>query len=173
MQINRQIVNDEQKEKQLNRLREGYTWYGVMTIWNAEAIADRLRKMLEGKQYTFVSDNDFFGPERPPEVRTSQYLHGHKNSEVAGDGFNVDFSMLAKDHAHVMVCDTYGVWSFSSTTEDQNNHEDYHQPYVHFDADYGVERFSVVHRALGGNLLRWVVMVERPTHLAEAFRECA
>ena len=45
-------------------------------------------------------------------------------------------------------------------------HQGYAQPYLRF--DHGGDRLSIVHRAPAGNLLRWVVMVERVNAIQEA-----
>ncbi len=142
--INRDIV--------LSRIRDyDRRWFGVMTTWNAEEIANRLRVLLSGKLFTFVTVNGNMNETLPPEVRTSQTMT------------SVQFSMLAPDHAHVVVNDSYGVWGLSSTTEDCFNVGDYKNPYFIFERD----SVAIVHRSMAGGLLRWVATVEYPERLTE------
>ena len=161
---NTDTPTDEQiREAQLARLNnDSREWYGVMTVWNAEAIAKRLQRLLAHKRYTFVAVNNGLDDASVPDVRASQQLNGHKASKGPGTPENISFSMLSENHAHIVVCDTYGVWGISSTSEDPWNHDDYKSPYVHFSLCYG-NKFSVVHRAPAGHILRWVVAVEEST----------
>lgn len=56
------------ESREVQRIRSGRDWSGYLTLENFDAVAGRLREMLEGKRYTWVSCNeglrDFF-----PEVR--------------------------------------------------------------------------------------------------------
>lgn len=146
----------------LERLNSDGEWFGDMTLENAEAIADRLRKMLTGRRFTFVSVNSGFSETSIPDVRNGQMLDGHVDSKGIGTGENVSFSMLADDHAHIVVCDTYGVWGLSVTA--RKYEERYHQPYVKFArrTRYCGESMAVIHRNGDGDILRWVVVVEHP-----------
>jgi hypothetical protein len=139
--------------RQTARITESFSWYGTMTTWNAAAIADRLRQLLAGKRYTFVAING--GCPYSPDVRTRQILRGGRGLRLDGDAQNICLH-LSEGCANIVGCDSYGVWSFSSTTTDMHSFNEYRQPYCTFND----REFRVTHRAPCGDILVWVFALE-------------
>lgn len=163
------VMSDQEwRDRQIDWINSERDWFGVMTLWNAEAIAKRLQRMLAGKKYTWVAVNSYFSESSPPEVRTGQYLRGSNSSKGPGTAENVSLSMSSEHHAHIGVCDSYGFWGLSSTTDD-NDSENYRQPYLVFECRRGNPMVSIVHQAPAGHLLRWVIAVEPCTVTKEDY----
>lgn len=155
------------------RIASGRDWFGYLTLENFDAIAARVRALLEGRRYTWVSCNeglrDFF-----PEVRTGQEMEKlviHDRSDL-GDGVTM---------AHFTVCDTYGVWGLDTTVADQRAAEQKRKAawdsaneagrrrraenrgltYVHFTRGrYDQGRIEIQHHNGYGDRLYWVIAVE-------------
>jgi hypothetical protein len=132
---------------------ESVEWFGTMTIENTDQIVARLRRMLEGKKYTFVAANEFF--RYKPEVRTGQRLDpkGCKGGDALmlfSDDVNGKFKGFS-------VGDIHGVWGCTTTATNEHKHDNYNNPYFHFEWDHTV---TITHRAPAGHLLYWVVAVE-------------
>lgn len=141
----------------LRRLKSGRDWYGYLTLDNFDAVVERIREMLTGHRYTWVSCHegmrDFF-----PEVRTGQRLSQDLvvNRERLEDG---------RDWAHLTVGDTYGVWGLSTTVPDQatacQRGEDKSMTRLHFKhGRYDQGRIEIEHHNAYGDRLYWVVSVE-------------
>lgn len=159
----------------LRRLKSGRDWYGYLTLENFDAVTERIREMLTGHRYTWVSCHeglrDFF-----PEVRTGQRLSQDLvvNREPLEDG---------TDWAHLTVADTYGVWGLSTTVPDQATARERRQAawdgadegkrasgkweaglsmtYLHFKHGRHDEgRIEIEHRNGYGDRLYWVISVE-------------
>jgi hypothetical protein len=148
-------------------------WHGYLTLENFDAVAERIKAMLTGVRYTWVACNsglrDYF-----PEVRTGQQmdkltLSGRKTYE---DG----------PHAHLSVCDSYGVWGLSTSIADDKaayrrrdeawaaageearasgTWEDKRLTWVKIDRGrYDAGRIEITHYAPAGYRLYWVIAVE-------------
>jgi hypothetical protein len=117
-------------------LIDRHTWFGDLDMENAQAIRDRIQRMLAGKRYTFVAVNRDH-PGHRIDVRTDQRLDGEVR--IALDGF-----------PHIYANDTYGMWGFSTITEEK-------APYVSFEGDY-----KIIIRQLNGykEHLEWVIVVQ-------------
>lgn len=162
------------ESREVQRIRSGRDWSGYLTLENFDAVAGRLREMLEGKRYTWVSCNeglrDFF-----PEVRPGMEMEKiviHDRSDI-GYGCTM---------AHLTVCDTYGVWGLDATVPDQKTaHErrqaawerasdearsagrwqDRGMTHIHFDRTrYDQGQLKVEHHNGYGDRLYWVIAVE-------------
>lgn len=151
----------EAASRDVQRLESERDWHGFLTTENAEAVAARLRRLLGGRRYTFVSANeglrDYF-----PEVRTGQRLRDDGASAYTyGDGGRC---------AGVSVQDTYGSWGVHSDAADQSGaHRRVHDAsgrgtvdknlaYLHFKHD----RVEVEHFAPAGFRLYWLAVIEWP-----------
>jgi hypothetical protein len=143
----------------LRRLKGDRDWSGYLTLDNFEAVADRLRKLLDGHPYTWVACNEGFGYR--PEVRPGLLME------------KVAATLLAPDHGHITVADTYGVWGLSAhwpTRADAYAAGSYDEAikrgaHVAFKSDRYGEQFSAEHFAPTGSRLYWTVAVE---HRGEA-----
>lgn len=95
-------------------MRDSY--YGNLTVANAEQFVERLREMLTGKRYTFITVNASL--DNIPDVRVHQQLGGRINTEpgVADNIRLYPVEYLANESAYqnLNVCDTYGVWSLTT-----------------------------------------------------------
>lgn len=104
-------MDTETKSPDIKRLESDRDWYGYLTLDNCDAVAGRIRSMLAGQRYTWVSCNeglrDYF-----PEVRTGQRLR---------DDVRIDRDTLdgGTEWAHISAGDTYGVWGLGTTVPDQ------------------------------------------------------
>ncbi len=125
-----------------------YARYGNLTAENIEAFTERLREMLVGKSFTFVSVNE--GQGWRPEVRVGQRLKpGHGD-----DGITLypPKDEERPDWRHMTVHDTYGSWGFQTGGEDKPT-------YFFFD---GPNRLLVEHYASAGWKMYWSITVEEP-----------
>jgi hypothetical protein len=100
-------------------------WYATLDKSNAAAFVTRLKVLLEGKMFTFISVNDHLGTR--PNVRINQCLEGRsvrpgdnnrppsRETYPAGSAANIGLSFSddpdLPDYIHILVCDTYGIWS--------------------------------------------------------------
>jgi hypothetical protein len=151
-------------EAELQRIRSGGRWSGYLTLENAEAVAGRIRVLLEGRTYVFVSYlegmNGGF-----PEVRM-----GRQVEELTLDRKPLD---NGQDYACIRVVDTCGVWDLSTTAADQKTAWDHAEKarnetgksgvaaYVRFTSgDSGERRAEILQRNGLGEQLRWVVGVQ-------------
>lgn len=123
-------------------------WFGVLTISNVEQVADLLRRLLAGKNYTWVATNE--GYAWKPEVRLSQRIK---------PGWPDKDPITVHQHetwAHLIVCDTYGVWSLSTHSLDGHYDGKFTDPYFSFERD----RVTITHRVPAGHLCHWLLVVE-------------
>jgi len=118
------------------------TSFGMLTIANAETVAQMLRDLLENTEYVFVSSIE----SREPRVRVGQRLDDH-------NAITVRYDELRK-YASVYVNDTYGLWGMSTVLLDDEKYDPaFNNPYVSF-KDGGV---TITHRAPCGDKICWVV----------------
>ena len=138
-------------------------WFGNLSKDNADLFVARLKKLLAGKRYTFLSYNEAFGSRI--EVRTNQALKGRSTKPWGrvtypfGSADNIGLSIgaddsddpktraLLADHVHVMINDTYGVASLSTDTYFVFSPEMRNEP----------ERVSLTFKAGAGNEITWVL----------------
>lgn len=57
---------------ELDRISSGRRWAGFLTLANAEAVAGRIRTLLEGNRYPFAACGEISGSFPRVEVRTRQ-----------------------------------------------------------------------------------------------------
>lgn len=130
----------------MTRKIDRLNWYGTLTIENIEAVVNLLKRLLEGKRYTFVACNEGRRNFRP-EVRTSQQLTGTFKT----------WEGEKKDFAGFNVSDTYGVWDLSTSRHDSDGYDpSFNAPYIVFERN----KVTITHRAPTGTLLYWCVAVE-------------
>ena len=122
-------------------------WYGVPTVANLEAIARRLKRLLEGHTYTFVAVNDYFGPLPRPEVRTSQRLS--PESSIHNRAIYTHYG-IDKTWGSIGVNDTYGVWSIDTSDN----------PERPISVSFESRKLTIDHYAASGNHLIWVIALE-------------
>ena len=141
----------EHSARELGRERD---WFGYLTTANYQAVAERIRRMLAGKRYTWV-DADAMGGYRP-RVRTRQEMESVTAKLLTGEN-------LTRPYAHITVSDTYGVWGIDSGEASQSEAhaaEPKRRTYLHFTRDRYGERLEIEHYAISGNHLWWVVAAE-------------
>ena len=119
-------------------------WSGKLTVHNIEDVADRIWRVIEGKPYTFVANNEAHGGLRP-EVRVAQQaskIRTWYEEEKKFGGFHVD--------------DSYGVWGCSTNAQDDAYEPAGENPYI----EITDTRIEIRHRAPAGHKLYWVIAVE-------------
>lgn len=140
------------RNREIQRIASGRDWSGYLTLENFEAVAARLRTMLDGRPYTWVACNEGFGYR--PEVRPGLRMD------------KVEANLLAPDHGHLMVRDSYGVWGLSTSWPTRTavyesgvtcDEAVKRGPHVGFKSDRYGEQFSAEHFALIGARLFWTV----------------
>ena len=129
----------------------GLNWYGMLTVENIEKVAETLRQLLKEKKYTFVACNE--GMDFKPEVRTGQQL----KPSTKGDPINVYFDEESKRFASFNVCDSYGVWSCSTSLHTDDYDHEFKNPYIVFEWN----KVTITHRAGSGSKIYWVCAIER------------
>lgn len=153
-------------ERRLRKLREGYDWYGLFSIENAEAVAARIRTMLDGKSYTFVAQNTAHSA-HSLDVRA--HLRANGNGMRSSDPFSLSVGPLndGTPWAHFFVHDTYGTWGITTThaTErEARNHQSEGKTnwtYLHFEGmDNGHAKITIEQFNGYNEKLRWVIAVE-------------
>lgn len=82
-------------------------WFCYLTVENAEHVAEHLRLILGGNEYVWAEMNDGL-PGLGLRVDT-----GRRLTPATNDPSGVTCH-LGDDHAHITVCDTYGVWGLTS-----------------------------------------------------------
>jgi hypothetical protein len=120
-------------------------WIGNLTIENVNEVADRLKELLIGKIYTFVSCNEL--DRFKPNVKTGQKLEDNNPIRV----WKGDYS------TGIHVNDSYGVWGFNTVLHEGEKNENLKVPYIIFEGN----QIRIEHRAPGGNILYWVVALEK------------
>lgn len=109
--------------------------YGELTSTNIEQFAEKMRGMLEGKPYIFVSANEALGYR--PEIRQNQKLE------------SLRVCRYSDTHSGVMF--TYGVGSISAGEGARFT----------FDHEHDPQELRVEHKAPAGNAMWWVWKVQR------------
>ncbi len=137
-------------------------WFDELSKDNVDLFVDRLKKLLAGKRFTFLTYNEAFGSRI--EVRTNQALRGRSTRSwgnvtypfgsadnigvhTADDNDDPKTRALLSDYVHVIINDTYGVASFSTGTYFVFSPEMRNEP----------ERVSLTFKAGAGNEITWVL----------------
>lgn len=128
------------------------SWYGDMTIANIDAIYERIKAMLDGKRYTFATNN-FYTPEPKPEVRTSQSIT--KMYPVTKDDIYFD-KVYGGKYAHFGFSDQYCTWRYWVNEYVPEMNFEKKNPRIYFDYD----KFTVYWYAPAGHIIIDVVAVE-------------
>jgi hypothetical protein len=141
-------------------------------------VHERLKKMLDGRRYTFVAYNTDFG-HMSADVRTGQRLDpsGTRN----GQALTLSLEPLSdgRPWAHIMAHDTYGVWGIDTThpTEAEAHDDRWHAKktgtYLVFDGfgDQGPAKVVIEQYNGYGQKLRWIIATEYETAHERAERE--
>lgn len=143
-------------------------WFGTLTVENAHAVTSMIHAILDGTTYTNVTVHEpcksYYGR---VEVRTNQKLT--PKDTTSGDAVKC---ILYKDeplgpgekdwpgrdrHVHIMINDTYGCHSLSSSAGVDGNHNDYEHAYIVFEWD----KVTVKHKSGAGAVMTWVFAVCR------------
>jgi len=112
--------------------KEGVTWFGPITDWNIEAIADRLRLMLIGKRHTKAKLMTMFSPQDSMDLTTHLYVEEIKVSEKA-----------------IFFHDSKSVWYIDSTK----------CRYIVF-SNEGFGQIKIVQDHNKNDLLVWILAIE-------------
>lgn len=130
------------------RLTGDAQWFGYLTLENVDAVADRIRRMLDGHRYTWVAVNEAF--ERP-EVRTSQVMEKVEVFRSRDDSYG--------ELAGITVLDTYGVWGPDTTAPDERTaaqQPERDRAYMVIDHN----KIEIKHFVPAGSRLYWVIALE-------------
>lgn len=138
---------------------DGSTWYGCLTVENAELVAARIQRLLSGRLYSWAYD--CLSPDSDLDLRTSLKI---RNGEVR--------ATVAADHAMVGWSDAAGSHDLYSAIRDRAHEVDLSYEdkrrrgvWLHFEG----ERFSIDSFAIGGTRCRSTVRVEYPEHLSDDY----
>lgn len=123
-------------------------WSGFVTVENADAIADRIRRFLGGRIYTWFTVSEFF--RWRPEVRTLQSME-----RVSVERRKTDDDT---DDVWITIVDTYSVTWLNSRCADQAAarlaDEKTDHAFVEFKRDY----LQIAHRTPAGDRLFWTIV---------------
>lgn len=142
----------------LKRLTTEAEWWGCLTLENLDLVAERLRKLLDGRRYTFVASNEglrqYF-----PEVRTGLALRDR--GVTASRSTMDDGSILG----HLNVSDSYGSWGMFTTVPDVTaahalSYDEQRKQGTYLHIKYG--KVEIEHFAPVGARLYWVATLEPP-----------
>ena len=136
-------------------------WYDTLTQANVVQFADRLKRLLGGKEFTFIAVNEAFGTDA--KIRVRQILEGRSivpnswNTHPDGSPENIGVTATSDsptipDWCHVLVCDSYGVWSMSNGARFCFSPETRYEP----------ERVTITFKAGAGNEITWTVYPTGP-----------
>lgn len=131
-------------------------WYGMLCAENFDAVAERMRRMLEGRWYTFVSANSYredSGEFRDYDVHTGNrltvpmrlntYEGGHRRMSFADQSY------------------CWGLQTAASTEQDAREGSIYDRVKLAFnDHRNRGESVTIDHYAPAGYRLLWTVVVE-------------
>jgi len=115
----------------------------TVTVKDIPEVASLIHEVLDGHKYVFVAVNEGFGYR--PEVHTDQECR----KVSYWQNFESDI------YAGLNVCDTYGVWGFS-TTQIEGYDATYQNPFVTIEH----RKIEITHRAPCGYLLRWLIQIQ-------------
>lgn len=101
-------------------------WCRILTPENAQEVADRLLRLLDGKYFTFTT-NSPFGKDTCPNIRLAP--------EQTRSGKAIEVSHLGPGHVQVRISTTDSVSSFSTY---HDNRPGYHNPRV------GIAKYTAV-----------------------------
>jgi hypothetical protein len=119
-------------------------WAGLLTVENAEWIADRMRSLLIGRSYVSVSASEHAWP----SVMTGQMLHQTNPILVFRN------RICDRDVALIQLYDSHGVWQFPSS---QSSVDDVDNTAMSFNFEH--RKMSVAFRRDGLNV-HWVFACE-------------
>lgn len=135
----------------LQRLTDGRDWYGVLTLENLDAVADRIRSMIgDGQPYSWTDVNEGLGWR--PYLRTSQ----------VAEKIDVTRSDLddGRTLGHITVCDTYGVWGIDTLFADQEAARGKKERDLTFVSFERRGQLRITHYAPAGWLMYWLIAPE-------------
>lgn len=148
-------------------------WFGYLTVDNYKDVAERIRRMLTGKRYTFVAMNHAFTTEvQPPrlEARAGQRMKRARYNEPGSEITIHDEGELGL--YGFTVSDTYGIWGVSTDKTDQSpvyldsNPSgkpigDYHAAlWTAYISIEGMRQIRIVQRAPAGHRIEWIIAVD-------------
>jgi len=123
-------------------------WEGILTIDNVQEVADRIRKLLEGKKYTFVTVNELRGFK--PRVHTGQRLR--KSSDA------VSIHTDGQARAGFNVLDTHSAWGCTTNLIEGTFDPEIHICFEQNNRDG--DRMMITRQTEGGPKFFWVAAVE-------------
>jgi hypothetical protein len=148
-------------------------WHGYLTLDNADAVVERLNRMLVGRHYTFVTQLGYVDGHgaHEPEVRTSNQLVGPGSVSTPStprlpamkfahfdDGdysWSLSTSCASQADAHDVVS------RYNARPGGERGRADYRElTHLWF---YGDLRVQITYHAPSGARVVWVVAVEDPT----------
>lgn len=142
---------EQQMSAEARRLASDRAWFGYLTMENLDAVADRIRRMLDaGQRYTWVAVNE--GRGYKPEVRTGQVA-------MKVEAWRLETGSSGEPYGGITVNDTYGTWGIHTTAIDQRAAQKQvsrDKAFIHI--EHG--QIRVEHYAPAGHRLRWVAALE-------------
>lgn len=159
-------MTTESKSPDVAGLESGRDWYGYLTLDNAEAVAARLRRLLDCKRFTFVKVNGGYR-HWYPEVSTGERLAGEGEGithSVLGDGRHA----IYMHHSGSTGClytdapdgDTAHQRNIDACVPDSERRGDWLWDKNLTYARIKQDRAEIEHYSPGGNRLYWVIVLE-------------
>lgn len=128
---------------------DNMNWSGTLTLDNLEDVAEAIRTRLESVTYTFVTRNEYMGPDWE-ERRTEQQVEAWK----AKDKQPVSTHRY-DDWGGFNVVDTYGVWGASTFSEAT--------------ITFNEQGIIIDQNAPAGHALHWEILVDEPEEPEDPF----
>ena len=158
------ITDTEAVAREVQRIESDRDWHGYLTLANAEAVAARLRRLLDGQRFTFVTANEGLR-DGFPDVKTGLRLRDGGVTVSLKDGtadvgasctggswgFYSDIATQAEGHKRSQA-------AWDKATDEQkrgNGWRDKSLVHLHFKHD----RLEIEHFAPIGFLMQWTVAV--------------
>lgn len=149
------VTADDLDIQRLSPERDGAIWHGYLTYANAEAMAAKIMRLLDGRLYTYVST--WRGPDNEPDVRASQKL--------SREG-------VKASHGQITGSDSHGLWFIETTFKNRAQVNSVYAEYgelSNLGAWVGFEGNKITWRQVQPNGSRYYVAiaVERPENLED------
>lgn len=125
-------------------------WSGTLTIENISTVVDKIKKLLDGKKYSFVAAYE--GYRLKLELNQHQQLKSNYNENQVF--FDKDAS--PPRFAGFTFNDTYGVWGLTTNTNDDKYDGKYENPYIVISHN----EIKITHKAGSGALVHWLIQLE-------------
>lgn len=123
-------------------------WSGTLTIKNISTVVNKIKMLLDGRQYSFVTVHEY--DKFRPKLRQHQRLN--KN----GERCFFDESASPPRFAGFTFNDTYGAWGLVTHTNDEGYDKNFSNPYIVISHN----EIKITYKASGMALIHWLIQLE-------------